>query len=299
MSETPGVDILQPLPIDKWNLLQNKLKYKWPYYAYHYYWIETSLKWKKRDPNIAIEIYCPYGNYENGTFIGINHIGFCSIVLLTLDPNDEILNKMLTETNIINWNKEICFASVHGSIASNVLSSIENLKSLKKVKTSHAFSFNYYFKSAEDCAKVEIKVPDGCYTRSLNTSDVPLINSVWPHRNPVNPELSMKYLSTVIELNGGIGLCLREDDTLVSWAMQPNWCTLGIVQTVEEHKGKGYAKVVVNLFAKKLGEEGIPAVLFIVQGNVPSEKMFKGLGWQVISPIMWIECGIIEKSKEE
>lgn len=295
MLETPATDILQPLPIDKWSILQNKLKYKWPLYAYHYYWIEISLKWKQKDPNIAIQIYCPYGNYENGTFLGITHIGFYSVVLLTLDTNDQILNKILTETNVIDWSQQVCFATIHGSIISNVLSSVKDIQDLKKVRIGQTVAFNYYIKSVEDCVKVDIRIPDECYIRPLNTSDVPLINSVWPHRDPVNPDTSMKYLRTVIEFNGGIGLCLKKDNTLVSWVMQPNWCTLGIVQTVEEQKGKGYAKVVVNLFAKKLGKEGTPAILFIVQGNVPSEKMFDSLGWQIITPVFWI---FMEKPKE-
>ncbi|CAK9799793.1 hypothetical protein ANTQUA_LOCUS2232 [Anthophora quadrimaculata] len=288
MSVISTTDILQPLPFEKWHLLQNKIKYKWPTFAYYYYWIENAIKWKKKDPDISIQIFCPHGNFEQGTFIGIASYALYFVIILTLEPNDEIIKKVLTETEVIEWSQLVHFATVHGSIVPNVLSAIENLKSLQNVETDLILPFNFYFKSAEECADTKIWVPDECYIKPLNKSDVPLIHSIWPHRDPKYPELSTKYLSTMIELNGGVGLYLKENNSLISWAIQNDWHGLGIVQTVEKYKRKGYAKTVVNVLSKKLGKQGISVTLFIVKGNTASETMFKNLGWTVISPFTWI-----------
>lgn len=122
----------------------------------------------------------------------------------------------------------------------------------------------------------------------MDKLNVPLIHSLWPHRNVKNPELSLKYIATLIELNGGIGLYLKENDSLVSWGIQNDWHGLGMVQTLEEHKGKGYAKVIVNVFSKKIAEQGISTTLFIIKGNTSSEKMFKTLGWKAIASCEFI-----------
>ncbi|CAK9833148.1 hypothetical protein ANTRET_LOCUS9875 [Anthophora retusa] len=288
MSIISTTDILQRLPFEKWHLLQNKIKYKWPTFAYYYYWIENAIKWKKKDPDISIQIFCPHGNFEQGTFIGIASYALYFVIILTLEPNDEIIKKILTETKVIDWSQLVHFATVHGSIVPNVLSAIENLKSLQNVETDLILPFNFYFKSAEECADTKIWIPDECYIKPLNKSDVSLIHSIWPHRDPKYPELSTKYLSTLIELNGGVGLYLKEDNSLISWAIQNDWHGLGIVQTVEKYKRKGHAKTVVNVLSKKLGKQGISTTLFIVKGNIASETMFKNLGWTVISPFTWI-----------
>ncbi|XP_017759984.1 PREDICTED: uncharacterized protein LOC108550689, partial [Eufriesea mexicana] len=288
VSKISNMDILQPLPFENWSHLQNKTKYNWPIFAYYYYWIENAIKWKKKDPNISIQIYCPHGNYEQGTFIGISNFAIYNVIIFTLDPNKEIINKVLTETNVIDYNQQVNFPAVHESFASNVLSATKNLKHLKNVETKLILSFNFYFKSAEDCVKIENRIPDECYMKTLNKSDVPLIHSVWPHRDLEYPELSLKYLSTLVEFNGGLGLYLKKDDSLVSWAMQNDWHGLGMVQTLEKYRRKSYAKVVINALAKKFGEQGISTVLFIVKGNTASEILFKNLDWRIIAPITWL-----------
>ena len=122
----------------------------------------------------------------------------------------------------------------------------------------------------------------------FETSDVAKIHFEWPHKEVEHPELSTRYIGTMVEMNGGLGLYLKRDDCLVSWAVHNDFHGIGMLQTLEEHKGKGYAKVITNAIAKKLGEQGISPTLFIVNGNVTSETLFKHLNWKKISPLTWI-----------
>ncbi|KAK9305912.1 hypothetical protein QLX08_003270 [Tetragonisca angustula] len=268
MSKNSITDILQPVPFEKWPLIQNKTKLNWPEFAYYYYWIQNSIVWKKENPNISIQIYCPDGDYEQGTFIGISNFSVCNILIFTLHPNSDIIHKVLTETKLIDYDQQICFASVHGSFASNVFTALETLKYLRNVETELVLSNNYYFKPIEECIKTKIWIPDECYIKPLDKLNVPLIHSLWPHKSVKNPELSLKYIATLIELNGGIGLYLKENDSLVSWGIQNDWQGLGMVQTLEEHKRKG---------------------------NTPSEKMFKALGWKAVASCEFIKLTTIKK----
>ncbi|XP_033345642.1 uncharacterized protein LOC117231364 [Bombus vosnesenskii] len=288
MSKNSTVDILQPLPFEKWSLIKKKVEHNWPHFAYYYYWIENAIVWKKRNPNISIQMYCPYGDDEQGTFLGISNFSEYNVLIFTLHPNSDIINKVLTETKVIDYNQQVNFVTVHECFISSVLTALENLKHLRNVETNLVLSFNYYFKPAEECIKTKTWIPNECYIKPLDKSNIPLIHSVWPHRDVENPQLSLKYLSTLVEMNGGIGLYLKEDDSLVSWCMQNDWHGLSIVQTVEEHRGKGYAKIVVNMLSKKFAEQGISTVLFIVKGNTTSENMFKKLGWKVVAPLVFI-----------
>ncbi|XP_015432524.1 PREDICTED: uncharacterized protein LOC107188697, partial [Dufourea novaeangliae] len=283
MSEkTLTTDILQLLPFEKWQLLQNKTTYNWPTFAYYYYWIENAIKWKKKRPNILIEIYCPNGDVEKGIFIGIARFALHLVILFALEPNKEMLKKVITETDVINWNQGIYFAGVHECILSTVLSAVEQLKSVQNIEVELVTPANFYFKSAKECAEIEVCITEECYIKALDKSDVATIHSEWPHKDLEHPELSTQFISTLVEMNGGVGLYLKKDDTLVSWAIHNDWHGIGMVQTLEQHKRKGYAKTVINELAKNLGMQGISVTLFIVEGNATSETLFRSLSWKRI-----------------
>ena len=73
-----------------------------------------------------------------------------------MHPNSDIIHKVLTETKLIDYDQQICFASVHGSFASNVFTALETLKYLRNVETELVLSNNYYFKPIEECIKTKI-----------------------------------------------------------------------------------------------------------------------------------------------
>lgn len=194
----------------------------------------------------------------------------------------------MVETNRIDWNQGVHFAAVHKTILPVMHSVLDCVKQIRDIGVYPLFPGNYNYKSVEESLKVPIDVPKECYLRELNISDVPLIHSVWPHKDPERPDLSHKYLSTMVERNGGVGLVLKSDDSLISWALHTDWNGMGMLQTLEEHKQKGYAKVVVNAFAKRLAERRISTTLFIIEGNTASESLFQKLGFKSISPMSWV-----------
>ena len=65
----------------------------------------------------------------------------------------------------------------------------------------------------------------------------------------------------------------------LSWLLLYDYCALGILYTLPEHRGKGYAKVLINAMAKWLRAEGYPVYCFIEEENVVSYKLFKNMGF--------------------
>lgn len=65
----------------------------------------------------------------------------------------------------------------------------------------------------------------------------------------------------------------------VSWILTYEYGALGMLYTLPEHRGKGYAKVLVSTMAKRFHAQGYPVYCFIEEGNVVSSGLFKSLGF--------------------
>ncbi|XP_012286244.1 uncharacterized protein LOC105702882 isoform X3 [Orussus abietinus] len=244
-----AADILQLLPVDEWFTLRDTLKENWPTYAYHYYWVENAIQWKKQNPNIKHDIYCPEGKLSTGVFIGISTFSGFRVYPFATGSSQNLLHKSLLESQRLDWNTGIVIAAVHEHIQPTVYSVLADLKSQRGLEIDFSIPGQYYFKSVEECATVKIQIPEECYVMRLNKSHVSQILAIWPHRHATRPELSMAYLQLLVEMNTSVGLFLRKNDALVSWVLQNEWGGLG---------------------------------------NASSHEMFTSLNWKRMNDILWI-----------
>ncbi|XP_001607620.2 glycine N-acyltransferase-like protein 3 [Nasonia vitripennis] len=284
------MDPLQILPMEDWPLLRDTLKRDWPMYAYHYNWVKTAIKWRKKEPELEHEIYCPNGKYDSGVFVGILNSGFFVTTVFAFKESKDVLKQAINETKIIKWDKGVLFNSVHEHFVDVVEEFLDKIKKRKNIQIIKDVT-NYFFKSKEDCAKQELpKIPEECEIKHLNLSDIRLIHSIWPHRDLERPETSEKYLENFIRLNRGVGLFLKKNGRLVSWVLYGELGHLGMLQTVDEHKRKGYGKIVTQVLSKELAdEEGLDSVLFVVDKNVASEKLFESLNYKRVATTFWFK----------
>lgn len=72
---------------------------------------------------------------------------------------------------------------------------------------------------------------------------------------------------------------LNSDGQPVSWILTYSSCALGMLYTLPEHRGKGYAKALITTLAKKLYSYGYPVYCFIEEENQISYKIFTRLGF--------------------
>lgn len=54
---------------------------------------------------------------------------------------------------------------------------------------------------------------------------------------------------------------------------------MGMLYTVPEHRGKGYAKALVTVMSKRLHSQGYPVYCFIEEENQLSYRLFTSLGF--------------------
>ena len=67
------------------------------------------------------------------------------------------------------------------------------------------------------------------------------------------------------------------------------------VYTLEEHRGKGYARIVVLSLMQQILKSGLTPALEIAVGNVPSIKLFTGLGFVEAYNSKWKQFLMLEK----
>lgn len=72
---------------------------------------------------------------------------------------------------------------------------------------------------------------------------------------------------------------LDETGRPVSWILTYNSSAMGMLYTLPEHRGKGYAKILISALARRLHGEGFPVYCFIEEENHVSYTLFRNLGF--------------------
>lgn len=63
---------------------------------------------------------------------------------------------------------------------------------------------------------------------------------------------------------------------------------MNALQTLDEHKKKGYAALVVSSMCKHLGEQGIDCCGAVTPGNVASESLLDKLGFKILHKCFYL-----------
>ncbi|CRK89754.1 CLUMA_CG003536, isoform A [Clunio marinus] len=186
-----------------------------------------------------------HGDEKNKTLLGITGDEDYSIFFASLDESLEELRESLTRTNLIKWKKLPLVVAIlrryHKMFyevieAKNVRVKIDNFCSTLCMDKDKAMNY-------------EIVIPDDVELRELNVDDYKHVNDLWYYKY----EGSEMFIKSLIELNGGLGIYYH-GKFLVSWILQIECFGLGLLQTVEEHQGKGYAKLLTRMMTRKISK---------------------------------------------
>lgn len=181
--------------------------------------------------------------------------------------NDVYLRDILTQTDIIDWNTFTCLAteSHHEKILENVASN----KGVPLIKESvcHMMVLQEPSKLPSDNS-LSLKMS------SLNESHLALVNSTWKfgneHSIPMTRDMILNFPSCCV---------LDSDGQPVAWILTYASCAMGMLYTIPEHRGKGYAKALVTIMSRRLLSEGFPVYCFIEEENHVSYRLFTNLGF--------------------
>lgn len=110
---------------------------------------------------------------------------------------------------------------------------------------------------------------------SLNPSHVEMVNSTWKFGGN---ESGYRNIDNLIR--NFPSCCLTDKHgQLVAWILMYDYCAIGMLYTLPEHRGKGYAKVLVSFMVKRVRAEGYPVYCYIEEDNEVSYRLFKNLGF--------------------
>ncbi|MED6290871.1 hypothetical protein CHARACLAT_017808 [Characodon lateralis] len=110
---------------------------------------------------------------------------------------------------------------------------------------------------------------------SLNFSHVDIVNKTWKFGGDEKGYRNIKNL-----ISNFPTCCIMDTQgEPVAWILVYDYCAMGILYTLPEHRGKGYAKVLISNMTKKLHAEGYPVYCFIEEDNMVSYKLFQNMGF--------------------
>lgn len=110
---------------------------------------------------------------------------------------------------------------------------------------------------------------------SLDLSHVDVVNKTWKFGGDEKGYNKIKNLIT----NFPTCCITDEQGQPVSWVLLYDYCAMGFLYTMPEHRGKGHAKVLISTMARRLSAEGFPVYCFIEEENTLSYKLFTKLGF--------------------
>uniref|UniRef100_A0A3Q4H2N7 Glycine N-acyltransferase-like protein n=1 Tax=Neolamprologus brichardi TaxID=32507 RepID=A0A3Q4H2N7_NEOBR len=171
--------------------------------------------------------------------------------------DEQSLRKMLTDENAVDWSTYFMIGGID----------VSHAPMLKQVSSDRRVNHKVY--TLVHLLELESRIS------SLNLSHVDLVNKTWKFGG------DEKGYRTIENLNSNFPSCCITDSQgqPVSWILVYDYCALGILYTLPEHRGKGYAKILISILAKKLHAEGYPVYCYIEEDNVLSYKLFKNLGF--------------------
>ncbi|XP_063905081.1 uncharacterized protein LOC135124140 [Zophobas morio] len=209
---------------------------------------------------------------EDGTIIVIMKFHCYNIFVFTLDDHCVTLRQALLTTDFTN--PQAVFFCVH----EKHLPTVEQVAKERNLRLSKAPLPYLIFALNPSKATFALDCPPDVYVKKLDPTLSDKINSVWPHKYPG----SENYVSGLIEMNGGYGVFLRSSNEMVAWVVKHCFGHIGVLQTDEKHKKKGYGSLVTRALALEILDEGHWPFGTVYPDNAGSIKLFEKLGFERI-----------------
>lgn len=219
------------------------------------------------------------GKPENRTLIGITGDQEYTIFIMSLDKSLNELRQCLEQSRIIKWNQLPMFVAVHRRFHKMMYEILE-VKGVR-VRLDNYCSTIWMEKSKTKT--YEFSVPGDVVMKHLSVDDSRLINDAWPYRYPG----SEKFIKSIIKLNCSLGI--YKNGNLVSWILQVECFGLGLLQTLDDHQGKGYARLLTRAMARKISEEfDEDVILFASYSKPKTVELYIRYGYKHISYTHWL-----------
>ncbi|XP_039300438.1 uncharacterized protein LOC111046425 [Nilaparvata lugens] len=274
-------DPLIELPEEELNFYcEEVLKKDWPNTIHVYYFIKTSLEWRRKK-NLKIQLLATKNCLSDGTFIGVKYSdnGSSMIVMYTL--NDDALENALKTSMKIDWSRRPVLEAILDRHIGVVKRSIAARGIISK---PYSFSGIYYM-DIQQAANIEIPPTEEVRIEPVTDGkDLEYIYSVWAH----NDIYSYGELLDSALLGGSYGVFSRENGLLLSWVMVTHYGGVGVLQSRGEHLRKGYASLATRTLTKAMAGCGISPHACIMDNNARSRAFFEKIGYSRVAGIQYL-----------
>ncbi|XP_036403043.1 glycine N-acyltransferase-like protein 3 [Megalops cyprinoides] len=186
--------------------------------------------------------------------------------------DEKILKRMLAEDNAIDWSTYFFV----GGFDIRHATMLKEISSSKGVPVRE-FTLVHLMTLQDPSLLPELTVNSDAVTRisSLNESHIDLVNKTWKFGGDEKGYKNIKKLVSHFPT-----CCITDEKGQpVSWVLVYDYCALGLLYTLPEHRGKGYAKILISTIARRLHAQGYPVYCFIEEENELSYRLFKNLGF--------------------
>lgn len=186
--------------------------------------------------------------------------------------DERVLRRVLMEENAVDWSTYFMFGGFDTSHAPL----LKEVSSYKEVKCRDFTSVHLmYLPDSSHLLAPAVDSELESRISSLNISHVDLVNKTWKFGGDKQSFRKIEHFISNLPT-----CCITDSHGQpVSWILLYDYCAMGLLYTMPEHRGKGYAKVVVSTMAKRLFAEGYPVYSFIEVENEVSYRLYKSLGF--------------------
>ncbi|KAM8852081.1 glycine N-acyltransferase-like protein 3 isoform 1-T3 [Synchiropus picturatus] len=186
--------------------------------------------------------------------------------------DEDVLRRLLAQENAIDWATNFRIGGMDVSLVPLVTRVASERQVNYRVFTSVRLM---YLQDISHLVSPPLDRETEERITSLDLSHVEIVNNTWKFGGG---EMGFRAVENLI---GNFPSCCITDEKgqPVSWILVYDYCAMGLLYTLPEHRKKGYAKVLISTLAKKLHTLGFPVYCFIEEENLVSYEIFKRLGF--------------------
>ncbi|XP_061084233.1 glycine N-acyltransferase-like protein 3 [Conger conger] len=186
--------------------------------------------------------------------------------------DEKVLQRMLTEDNVLDWKKNFTIGGmdIHHATMLKAISAAKGV-------TMRQFTLEHLLVLRDPSLLPQLTVSRDVEARisSLNEFHVGLVNKTWKFGDDEKGSQRIKHLISHFPT-----CCITDEEGRpVSWVLLYDYCAVGMLYTLPEHRGKGYAKILLSTMAARLHAQGYPVYCYIEEENQISYRLLKKLGF--------------------
>ncbi len=260
-------------------------------YVYVHLYLKNQLRWnntmmhytEEEKNEISDRCKMKYYRHRNGksewkTIIGLTGDQEYTLFVMTLEESLQELRECLEQTKIIKWQQLPLCVAIHERFMKLMYELFER-ENIRCRFNNRCTTFRL---DREKASNFDYIVPSDVELKALNVAEYAMMNETWPYKYPG----SEIFIRSLIALNGGLGVYVNGE--LISWILHIECFGIGLLQTVEEYQGKGYARLLTRamtqLISKKYNED---VILFASHGKPKTVELYHRYGFQEVSFTHW------------